>query len=56
MSVDFDVPGNPAAVRARAATARSKGQSFTEVATALDKVHTDGWTGRAADHFRDAFE
>jgi hypothetical protein len=55
VSVDFAVPGDPAAVRARAATARAKGQSFTEVADGLARIGTDGWRGRAADHFREAY-
>lgn len=53
---DFTIEGNPAAIRARAATARSKGESFTSTGDALARVTTEGWTGRAADAFREAFD
>jgi hypothetical protein len=51
--VDFTIRGNPAAIRSRAATTRGKGQLFFDTGDALAKISVDGWTGRAADHFRD---
>ncbi|WP_188079052.1 putative T7SS-secreted protein [Actinotalea subterranea] len=53
---DFTIDGNPAGIRASAATARTKGQSFVDIGDALARVTTDGWTGRAADAFRDALD
>ena len=51
---DFSIEGDPAAIRGRAVDTRSTGQAFIDVADALDRITTDGWTGRAADAFRDA--
>lgn len=51
---DFTIRGNPGAVRARATTTSDKGQLFYDTGEALSKIDTSGWTGRAADHFRDA--
>ena len=56
MSQAFTFSGSPEEIRARAAVTRTKGQSFIEVGSALTRVATDGWTGRAADRFRDRFE
>jgi len=56
VSVDFAIPGDPAAVLALAATTRSKGHSFLDVADALSRVSTEGWTGRAAELFREAHD
>ena len=56
MVPDFTIKGDPGAVRAKAGVARDKGASFRQVGESLAKVTTDGWTGRAADHFRDKFD
>ncbi len=53
---DFAVRGDPAAIRARAATTVAKGQAFDDTGAALARISVDGWTGRAADHFRDAHD
>jgi hypothetical protein len=53
---DFTVRGDPAAIRERAAITVAKGQSFYDTGDALSTITTEGWTGRAADHFRDAHE
>ncbi len=53
---DFTIRGNPGAIRSKAATTRSKGQLFFDTGDALSKVSVEGWTGRAADHFRDAHD
>lgn len=52
----WTIDGDPGAIRSRAALLREKGSSFQTVADALTKVTTDGWTGRAADRFRDKFD
>jgi hypothetical protein len=52
----FDVPGDPPAIRDRAGTARAKGRELVGVADALQRITTDGWTGRAADRFREKFD
>ena len=54
--MDWEIDGNPGAIRSRASLLRQKGSSFQTVADALTKVTTDGWTGRAADRFRDKFD
>ena len=53
---DFSIDGNPEGIRSRASTMRTKGDSFVSVGDALARISTDGWTGRAADHFRDSFD
>jgi len=53
---NFSIDGNPEGIRSRASTMRTKGDSFVSVGDALDRISTDGWTGRAADHFRDEFD
>jgi len=53
---EFTVAGDPGAIRAQAETMRAKADMFLGTAEALAKVTTDGWHGRAADHFRDAFD
>ncbi|MBA3782716.1 MAG: hypothetical protein H0X12_12805, partial [Nocardioides sp.] len=53
---DFTIRGNPGAIRSRAQTTSDKGQVFYDTGDALSKIDTAGWTGRAADHFRDAHD
>ena len=53
---DFTIKGNPGAIRARAQVTSDKGQVFYDTGDALSKIDTSGWTGRAADHFRDAHD
>jgi hypothetical protein len=53
---DFTIRGNPGAIRSKASTTTSKGQLFFDTGDALAKVSVEGWTGRAADHFRDAHD
>ncbi|WP_127573112.1 TNT domain-containing protein [Georgenia faecalis] len=57
MSVpSFVVDGDPGRIRARATLAREKAGVFTSTADALAKVSTGGWSGRAAERFRDALD
>lgn len=53
---DFTVRGNPGAIRSRSTTTTEKGQSFFVTGEALSKIDVSGWTGRAADHFREAHD
>lgn len=53
---DFTIRGNPEAIRARATLTSEKGTLFDDTGAALAKIDTAGWTGRAADNFRDAHD
>lgn len=53
---DFSIRGNPAAVRSRATTMADKGQLFYDTGDGLSRIDTSGWTGRAADAFREAHD
>ncbi len=53
---DFAIPGNPGAVRSRAEVTSAKAQLFYDTGEGLSKIDASGWTGRAADHFRDAHD
>lgn len=56
MSSRFDIPGNPAVIVAKAGQLRARSEVFTTVSTSLTAITTGGWTGRAADRFRERFE
>jgi len=53
---DFEVEGNPGNIRAKAVTMEQKGQLFHDTGDALSKIDVSGWTGRAADEFREAHD
>ena len=53
---DFTIRGNPGAIRSRATLTAEKGTLFDDTGEALSKIDTSGWTGRAADKFRDAHD
>ena len=53
---DFVIEGNPGNVRAKALTMEQKGQLFYDTGDALAKIDVSGWTGRAADEFREAHD
>jgi hypothetical protein len=53
---DFVIEGNPGNVRAKALTMEQKGQLFYDTGDALGKIDVSGWTGRAADEFREAHD
>ncbi|MDT0188066.1 hypothetical protein Q9S36_48550 [Microbacterium sp. ARD31] len=53
---DFEIEGNPANIRAKALTMEQKGQLFYDTGDALAKIDVSGWTGRAADEFREAHD
>lgn len=53
---DFVIEGNPGTIRTRALTMEQKGQLFYDTGDALAKIDVSGWTGRAADEFREAHD
>lgn len=53
---DFEVEGNPGNIRGRAVTMEQKGQLFYDTGDALSKIDVSGWTGRAAEAFREAHD
>ncbi|PKH37850.1 NAD:arginine ADP-ribosyltransferase [Nocardioides alpinus] len=53
---DFEIEGNPGNIRSRAVTMEQKGQLFYDTGDALSKIDVSGWTGRAADEFREAHD
>jgi hypothetical protein len=53
---DFVIEGNPGNVRSKALTMEQKGQLFYDTGDALTKIDVSGWTGRAADEFREAHD
>jgi hypothetical protein len=53
---DFTIRGRPDEIRARAATTVARGQLFFDTGEALAKITVEGWTGRAADNFREAHD
>lgn len=53
---DFEIEGNPSNIRAKAVTMEQKGQLFYDTGDALARIDVSGWTGRAADEFREAHD
>jgi hypothetical protein len=53
---DFVIEGNPGNIRAKAVTMEQKGQLFYDTGDALAKIDVSGWTGRAAEEFREAHD
>lgn len=53
---DFEIEGSPGNIRSKAVTMEQKGQLFYETGDALSKIDVSGWTGRAADEFREAHD
>lgn len=53
---DFEIEGNPGNIRSKAITMEQKGQLFYDTGDALSKIDVSGWTGRAADEFREAHD
>lgn len=53
---DFEIEGSPGNIRAKALTMDQKGQLFYDTGDALSKIDVSGWTGRAADEFREAHD
>ncbi len=53
---DFEVEGNPGNIRAKSVLMEQKGQLFYDTGDALSKIDVSGWTGRAAEEFREAHD
>ena len=53
---DFDIEGSPGNIRSKALMMEQKGQLFYDTGDALSKIDVSGWTGRAADEFREAHD
>ena len=53
---DFVIPGDPGAILSRAELVSAKAELFYDTGEGLSKVDASGWTGRAADHFREAHD
>ncbi len=53
---DFEIGGNPGNIRSKAVSMEQKGQLFFDTGDALSKIDVSGWTGRAAQEFREAHD
>jgi hypothetical protein len=53
---DFEIEGNPGNIRSKALVMEQKGRLFYDTGDALSKIDVSGWTGRAADEFREAHD
>ncbi len=51
----FSISGSPSAIREKATTMRSRSSQYQVLSDSLSSLSTDGWTGRAADRFREKF-
>lgn len=51
----FSISGSPSAIRNKATTMRSRSSQYQVLSDSLSSLSTDGWTGRAADRFREKF-
>lgn len=51
----FSISGSPSAIRDKATTMRSRSSQYQVLSDSLSSLSTDGWTGRAADRFREKF-
>lgn len=55
-SPSFEIQGNPGAIETKATTLKQKGEGFTLCGDGLKSITTGGWSGRAADRFKERFE
>ena len=53
---DFEIAGSPGNIRSKALVMEQKGQLFYDTGDALAKIDVSGWTGRAAEEFREAHD
>ena len=51
----FSISGSPSTIRDKATTMRSRSSQYQVLSDSLSSLSTDGWTGRAADRFREKF-
>ena len=52
----FTIGGDPGGISTRAAVMMDRANEFEEIHSSLLSLNSDGWTGRAADHFREKFK
>ena len=52
----FEIKGDPAAIRGRIAVMRDRASDFERIAWSLQEISVSGWSGRAADRFREHFK
>ncbi len=52
---EFLIEGDSTGIRGRTAIMRTRSGQFRTIADTLESISTDGWTGRAADRFRERF-
>ena len=53
---DFTIGGDPGGISTRAAVMMDRANEFAEIHSNLSTLNSDGWKGRAADHFREKFK
>ena len=53
---DFRIGGDPGSISTRAAVMMDRANEFEGIHSSLISLNSDGWTGRAADHFREKFK
>ena len=52
----FKIGGDPGGISTRAAVMMDRANEFGEIHSGLSSLKSDGWEGRAADHFRSKFK
>ena len=52
----FKIGGDPGGISTRAAVMMARADEFGEIHSGLSSLKSDGWEGRAADHFRSKFK
>jgi len=52
----FKIGGDPGGISTRAAVMMDRANEFGEIHSGLSSLKSDGWEGRAADHFRSKFD
>lgn len=52
----FTIGGDPGGIRTRAQVMADRASEFADVYSGLTSLKSDGWTGRAADRFREKFK
>ena len=53
---DFRIGGDPGSISTRAAVMMDRANEFEGIHSSLISLNSDGWTGRAADRFREKFK
>ena len=53
---DFTIGGDPGGISTRAAVMMDRANEFAEIHSSLSTLNSDGWTGRAANRFREKYK